>query len=170
MLVEEEDDLRDPLGHLPVPRLALAEGGLGPSATDRLPALVEELGELRLGLAPLLKIEVGTVVDRLDHDLLAAPAGEEDERDLAEVAAAGLEELDSIHHGHLVVRDDDVDGTAGELHERLSAGSGGPDLEPGLLAEKEPEEFEEGGLVVHVQDVDGQRWLILRSTPSPLRQ
>ena len=126
------------------------------SAPDRLPALVEELRELGLGLAPLLEVEVDPVVDRLDHDLLAPPAGEEDERDLAEVTAAGLEEFDPVHDGHLVVRDHDVDRAAGQLRERLPTGGGGADLETGILAEKDPKEFEEGRLVIHVQDVDRQ--------------
>ena len=49
---------------------------------DGLPDLVREFRKLRLRVAAFLEVEVRSVVDRIDHDLLAAPR----EKDEGEVA------------------------------------------------------------------------------------
>ena len=58
----------------------IQDGGIRLPLLDGLADLVGEFGELCPGIASLLEVEVSTVVDRLDHDLLSTSPGEEDER------------------------------------------------------------------------------------------
>jgi len=71
---KEVDDVGEPFF-----RCSKRELGLHPA--DCLPELVGELGELRAGVAAFLEVKVGAVIDRSDHDFLAALAGEKDVRE-----------------------------------------------------------------------------------------
>jgi len=56
------------------------------SLLDCLSDLVRELGELCDRIAAFPEVEIGPVIDRIDYDLFAAPAGEEEKgRTLPEV-------------------------------------------------------------------------------------
>jgi len=55
-----------------------------------LPDLVPQLGELGLRITTFLDIEIGSVINGLDHDFLTAPAGKEDERDISETLPHSL--------------------------------------------------------------------------------
>ncbi len=70
-----------------VPLLAPPQPLLGFPGVDRPQDPMLQFGVLDRWVAPLLEVEVRTVVDRGDRDLLAPPPGEEDERNLAEAAA-----------------------------------------------------------------------------------
>ena len=44
-----------------------------------LPDFMRQLGKLRLHVATFLEIEIDTIIDRIDNNRLAAPAGKKDE-------------------------------------------------------------------------------------------
>ena len=65
-----------------------------------------ELGEVGDGLGEEV---VRTVLHRLDRELDFAEGGDEDRADRRELRLRRPDELDAVHHGHLVVREDQRD-------------------------------------------------------------
>jgi hypothetical protein len=107
---EAADELGLCLHHVAVPALALEKRELGPFSPYCLFDLVRELGELGLRLAALLEVKIRPVVDGRNHDLLTAPAGEEDEGDLGTPRTDRFQERDAVHPRHLIIGDDGIIG------------------------------------------------------------
>jgi hypothetical protein len=158
-VVGRDDGVPDGLERDPEVFLALSE--LRPRA-EVLDLLFDGLGEhavLRAGVTALLEVPVGTQVERLDGHLLAAPAGEDDEGDVAtEVLADRLQQFDPVHFRHLVVGDDGVVVPRPEGGERLPRRGGGVDGERLVAALEElAGQRQQRLVVVHVEDVDRGR-------------
>ncbi|KAF5035837.1 hypothetical protein DSECCO2_581380 [anaerobic digester metagenome] len=135
--------------------LALAQGVLGRTPLHELPDLVGELGEQGRRCAALLEVEVRAAVDRLDHDLLAPPAREEDERGLPVALPDLFEKRDPVHAGHLVVRDDDIVCRDGKGRKGLVRRFRRVDRELPHPLQREAGHAEKVGLIVDVEDADG---------------
>ncbi|OPY38552.1 MAG: hypothetical protein A4E40_01263 [Methanoregulaceae archaeon PtaU1.Bin059] len=134
--------------------LALLQRDFRLLSPDSLPHLVREFGKLRLRIAAFLEIEVCSVVDSGDHDLFAASAGEEDERDVAEPQADCFQELDPVHARHLVIGDDGIIGHDLVAVERLLSGCRCPyEKSPGLLKEH-PGKGQEGWFIIDAENTD----------------
>ena len=83
-LVDGKRGIRKKIDDIGKTPLGVMERAFCLSCPYRLTNFVRKLGKLGLRVAAFLEIEVRTVVDRLDHDLLASPAGKKDKRDVPE--------------------------------------------------------------------------------------
>jgi len=108
LAVEPDDTRRDRLQDL-VQAVAAPVSRVGrPPGRDRVVDAVRKQ-DVPVPSATLLEVVGDARGDRVARDLLAPGAGEQDEREVGTVRADGLEELDPVHAGHVVVADDAVD-------------------------------------------------------------
>ncbi|OPY41607.1 MAG: hypothetical protein A4E42_01770 [Methanoregulaceae archaeon PtaU1.Bin222] len=119
---------------------------------DSLPDLVSEFSKLRLRVTSFLEIEVRTIVDRGDHDLLAPTACKEDEWYIPEPLPDCLQEPDSVHLRHLVVGDNDIEGSMGEHFEGLPRRFRNADVELPEFLEIYLGDIQEGGFIIDIKN------------------
>ncbi len=121
----------------------------------QLPDSVCKLGKLRLRIAPLLEVEVGAVVQRLDHHLFASLAGEYDEGHLRSGLPDPLQESDTVHLRHLVVRDDHVIPAGHDQRIRFKRVCRDIDGYIARSLKVEAGDIEQHGLVVDIECLNG---------------